>query len=124
MIDEDEDSLFVKGVELFNEREFFDCHEVLEDYWKHQSAPEKQLTQGLIQIAVAYYHVLRGNRVGALKLLERGIPRVEQFLPSRKRLLLQDFLENVRHDRDLILQSADNSRLIIPKIKVEDCGSV
>lgn len=124
MIANDEGSLFVEGVKLFNEREFFDCHEVLEDYWKQQPEPEKQLTQGLIQIAVAYYHVLRGNRVGALKLLDRGIPRVEKFLPSHKRLLLQEFLESVQRDRDLILQSEDNSKLIIPKIKVEDCDRV
>jgi len=111
--------LFWEGVELFNEREFFDCHEVLEAYWKQQCEPDKQLTQGLIQIAVAYYHVCRGNRAGALKLLDRGIPRVERFLPSHAGLILDAFLAAVREDREKIEQGADNSTLIIPKIKVE-----
>ncbi len=117
MLDTD---LFWQGVALFNEREFFDCHEVLEAYWKQQSEPDKQLTQGLIQIAVAYYHVLRENRSGALKLLDRGIPRVERFLPSHAGLSLEAFLTAVREDREKIEQGADNSALIIPKIKVED----
>ena len=70
---------FLEGVELFNRKEFFECHEILEEVWNAQEEPEKQLTQGLIQVAVGFYHALRGNKVGAIKLFTRGLPRIRPF---------------------------------------------
>lgn len=77
-----EHRLWLRGIELFNAGEFFECHEVLEDLWNEQIDPEKQLTQGILQIAVGYLHLGRDNRVGALKLFTRGLARVQPFLPS------------------------------------------
>ena len=71
---------FQRGIQLFNERDYFECHEVLEEVWRHQQDPERELTQGIIQIAVALYHASRDNFVGARKLMQRGIPRVERSL--------------------------------------------
>jgi hypothetical protein len=73
------DPRFRKGIEQFNDREFFECHEVLEALWNDQSEPEKQLTQGILQIAVGYYHYLRGNYEGTRRLFRRGLPRVKLF---------------------------------------------
>ncbi len=72
----------VKGVEEFNCREFYQCHETLEELWRVYDRPERECIQGIIQIAVGYYHHLRGNRVGALKLLHRGLSRVQMFQPT------------------------------------------
>ena len=60
------------GLELFNQRNFFDAHEVLEDVWRAASAPEKKFLQGLIQVAVGLHHFSTGNRVGARSLLARA----------------------------------------------------
>ncbi len=70
------------GVAQFNSREFFDCHETLEHLWMHDRSAERELIQGIIQIAVGYYHYLRNNRVGALKLLTRGLERIKKYEPS------------------------------------------
>ncbi len=67
------------GVEQFNNRQFFDCHETLEHLWMHDQSPERELIQGIIQIAVGYYHYLRDNRIGALKLLTRGLERIKKY---------------------------------------------
>jgi|688.fasta_scaffold529647_2 predicted metal-dependent hydrolase len=107
---------FQHGIELFNKREFFDCHEVLEEVWKHQPEPERQLTQGIIQIAVAYYHALRGNSAGAIKLLARGIPRVKPFLPFASGLELKNFLDIVEEDFVSIRTGKDATELLIPSI--------
>ncbi len=69
------------GVAQFNSREFFDCHETLEHLWMHDRSAERELIQGIIQIAVGYYHYLRNNRVGALKLLTRGLERIKKYDP-------------------------------------------
>ncbi len=72
----------VKGIHDFNQGQFFQCHETLEKLWKNQSGTERNLTQGLIQIAVAYYHLLNGNQAGANKLLKSGMKYLNK-LPTK-----------------------------------------
>jgi uncharacterized protein len=50
----------------------FHAHEVLEALWKTRPQPEADLWQGLAQVAVGLTHALRGNVVGATRLLRRG----------------------------------------------------
>ena len=57
----------------------FSAHEVLEARWKDGPQEERHLWQGLAQICVGLTHALRGNPVGARRLLERGIGRLEQY---------------------------------------------
>ena len=56
------------GIRLFNEREFFACHDVLEELWGDVQGPEKQFYQGLIQAAVALFHFENGNLGGARRM--------------------------------------------------------
>ena len=51
----------------------FAAHEVLETAWKHRPAGERDLWQGLAQVAVGLTHLQRGNRTGAIALLRRGV---------------------------------------------------
>ncbi|WP_010284345.1 DUF309 domain-containing protein [Bacillus timonensis] len=56
------------------DRDYFECHEVLEDYWKEDPVPErKQYWVGFIQIAVSLYHHRRGNSTGALRMMKSAI---------------------------------------------------
>ncbi len=57
----------------------FSAHEVLEARWKAGPDEERDLWQGLAQICVGLTHSLRGNAVGASRLVERGIGRIEQY---------------------------------------------
>jgi hypothetical protein len=57
----------------------FHAHEVLEALWKTQPGAERDLWQGLAQIAVGSTHALRGNAVGAATLLRRGAARVAGY---------------------------------------------
>ena len=54
----------------------FHAHEVLEAAWKSGPAEERDLWQGLAQIAVGLTHARRGNARGAVTLLRRGAERV------------------------------------------------
>ena len=54
----------------------FHAHEVLEAAWKSAPAGERDLWQGLAQIAVGLTHARRGNARGAVALLRRGAERV------------------------------------------------
>lgn len=85
-----------KGIDQFNRQEFFQSHETLERIWLSQTGDNKELLQGLIQLAVAYHHMLNGNKKGAIKLLNRGLARVVKYEPSSFGLALSDLCQAVR----------------------------
>ena len=57
----------------------FHAHEVLEASWKAAPDAERELWQGLAQLAVGLTHVLRGNPTGATTLLERARRRIALY---------------------------------------------
>ncbi|HEX5291325.1 MAG TPA: DUF309 domain-containing protein [Streptosporangiaceae bacterium] len=54
----------------------FHAHEVLEASWKAAPPAERDLWQGLAQLAVGLTHARRGNAAGAAALLRRGASRI------------------------------------------------
>jgi len=64
---------------LLDEGYPFHAHEVLEAVWKSSPRVERELWQGLAQLAVGLTHVLRGNRLGGGRLLRRGAARVRPY---------------------------------------------
>jgi hypothetical protein len=57
----------------------FHAHEVLEGSWKSAPPDERDLWQGLAQVAVGLTHAQRGNARGAVTLLRRGADRVRAY---------------------------------------------
>lgn len=69
------------------ERDYFECHEVLEEHWKNDPTKErKKYWVGLIQIAVGLYHQRRGNFRGALKMISNAILLLENDRQAVKKL--------------------------------------
>lgn len=62
----------IRGIELFNEKKFFEAHEELEFAWRAESGWVKELYRGILQVGVAYYHISRKNYMGAKKMFERA----------------------------------------------------
>lgn len=69
------------GIRLFNSRHFFECHEVLEEEWTPERGPRRLFLQALIHLAVAFYHEQRGNPVGAVRQLRKGLRKLAPYLP-------------------------------------------
>ena len=63
------------SLRLFNDGQFFDAHEALEDLWREapRTDPAKKHLQGLVQLAVAFHHESRGNLRGAKSVLDRAL---------------------------------------------------
>jgi predicted metal-dependent hydrolase len=61
---------YLEGIRLFNDQDFFECHEVLEELWSETIGAEKKFYQGLIQAAVALFHFGNENLGGARKVYE------------------------------------------------------
>jgi uncharacterized protein len=70
-----------EGIRLFNEGEFYACHEAIEHEWHAETRPIRKLYQGILQIGVGFLHALRGNHTGALLLLADGIDKTVEFAP-------------------------------------------
>lgn len=72
-----------RALSLFNRREFFECHEVLEDLWRPlPMGPEKIFLQGLLQVAVGYHHLQNRNFTGARNKLAEGLDKLETVTAS------------------------------------------
>lgn len=112
----------LKGIDEFNRQEFFECHETLEDLWRDQKEPERQFTQGVIQIAVGYYHLLRSNRAGARKLFTRGLARITEFKPVYLTVNIEEFASAVSATLALLSTTPDSAPIefAIPKIDTVD----
>jgi uncharacterized protein len=65
--------------QLLDDGRPFHAHEVLEASWKTAPPAERDLWQGLAQIAVGLTHARRGNAHGAAALLRRGAERVSGY---------------------------------------------
>ncbi len=70
-----------EGIRLFNAREFFECHDVLEDFWCELTCPERPFFQGLIQAAVALFHFEEGNLGGARRMSVSSRAYMSPFTP-------------------------------------------
>ncbi|HEY9664889.1 MAG TPA: DUF309 domain-containing protein [Allocoleopsis sp.] len=73
---------FWLGVEQFNQRQFYACHDTLEAIWMEAMEPQKTFYQGIIQIAVALYHLSNQNLRGATILLGEGLNRLRRYPPT------------------------------------------
>jgi len=73
---------FLRGLDLFNRGEFFECHEVLEAIWTPARGPERLFLQALIHFAVGFYHHQRDNRLGAERQLRKGLRKLAGYLPE------------------------------------------
>ncbi len=76
------DPLLEKGIHLFNRKEFFECHEVLEEAWTPQRGLRRLFLQSLIHVAVGFYHCQRGNPVGASRQLRKALRKLAAYLPA------------------------------------------
>lgn len=65
--------LVLRGLQEFNRGEYYECHETLEEAWMAETRPIRDLYRVILQVSVAYYHILRGNYNGAHKMFLRAV---------------------------------------------------
>ena len=90
------DERFIRGIELFNKEEFFECHEIIEDLWLATQDEYKELYKGVIQAAVALYHLDRGNLKGARKLYGTSSKYLRKYPQVALGLNVEKLLEDMK----------------------------
>lgn len=96
MADERYAPLYLQGIEHFNRGEYFDSHEVWEELWLDETGGDRLFYKGLIQAAVALYHLENGNATGSRKLLDSSAAYLQGYRPQHRGLDVDGFLDGVR----------------------------
>ena len=101
---------FWQGVEEFNQQNFYACHDILEAIWVDAEEIDKKFYQGILQIAVACYHLGNHNWRGAVILLGEGISRLTSYQPIYYSI---DVTELVKESYQLLqgLQQIESDRI-------------
>ena len=73
------DSRFEIGMNLFNSCQWYKSHDVFEEIWHETGGPERQLLQGILQVAVAQVHLENNNINGATILYGEALGRLKKF---------------------------------------------
>jgi predicted metal-dependent hydrolase len=100
--------LYLRGIELFNQRRFFECHEAWEELWVGELGARRQFFKGLIQAAVALHHLTRGNHHGATKLQASSQKYLEPYRPRYCGLDVDRFVASVSRCIDQTLSARDS----------------
>lgn len=107
-----------EGIELFNQRRFFEAHEVIEHEWHAERDPVRRLYQGILQIGVGFYHALNGNHKGAVLLLTDGLDKTAQFTPEALGIQTGALVASARSCLDVI------ERLGADRLHEFDAGTI
>ena len=83
-----------EGLRLFNAGEYFEAHEALEEAWKEEKGEVRILYQGILQIAVTYLHITRGNYNGAVKVYRRGQPKLKDWADVCRGIFVEELRQN------------------------------
>ena len=74
---------FEAGVAAYDRGDFFEAHELLEPAWMGTDEPaERDLLQGLIKLAAAFVHGVRGNPLGIARNLTGARERLAAAVDS------------------------------------------
>lgn len=87
------DPRYLRGIEYFNECEFFEAHDEWEAIWMEYHGPSREFYKGLIQAAVCLHHFGNGNIRGAKKLYYGARSYLEKYGDQHHGLKLQPFLD-------------------------------
>ena len=107
---------FQHGIGLFNNRRFFDAHETWEEIWLQSVEPDKAFLQGIIQIAAAFHHYLRGNFAGSCSLLNAGLRRLANCPADFRGMALDSLRRSAREWADLLAEGNDPGSDRLPQI--------
>ena len=115
-----EDALFKKGIVAYNKREFFDAHEYWEELWLDYQLNDAKFIQGLIQIAVSYFHFFNQNLNGARSMIKKSLNKFNGYTLERgiDVVKLKDDLQRVINHFENIDYISDNIDIYLITLKV------
>jgi predicted metal-dependent hydrolase len=90
------------AISRFNNGEWFECHETLEDLWMGEHGEIRRFYQGILQIAVAMHHWRNGNFAGAMSLLKSGVDHLGNVRPVCMQVDVAAFAAEANRTREAL----------------------
>tara|TARA_B100000965_G_scaffold213456_1_gene178333 strand:+ start:103 stop:474 length:372 start_codon:yes stop_codon:yes gene_type:complete len=108
------DSRFEIGMKLFNSCEWYKSHDVFEEIWHETGGPERQVIQGILQVAVAEIHLENGNINGATILYGEALGRLKRSKLEVLRLDIENLCKCVSKRLEFLQTGKDMSNCSLP----------
>ena len=77
--EEKKEQLFFDGLQAYEEKDFFEAHELWEELWSEYYLDDKTFIQGLIQLAISFVHLGNGNLNGAKSLMKKSADKFSSY---------------------------------------------
>lgn len=88
----------------FNQGDWFECHETLEDLWIGTEGEIRDFYQGSLQLSVALHHWSNGNFGGAVSLLKGGSDYLRKVRPVCQRIDVAALISGAERMREELLR--------------------
>ena len=115
--------LFTDGINLFNDKKFYEAHESWEELWTEFNLDDALLIQGLIQLSVAYFHITNINLKGSKNLFNKSLPKLEKFkLKNKRNINVQEIIDiaEIALQKVISIKNVnDFDWSMVPKIKID-----
>ena len=108
------DSRFKIGMKLFNSCQWYKSHDVFEEIWHETSGPERQVLQGILQVAVAQVHLENGNINGATILYGEALGRLRNNKLDMLKLDIENLCKCVTKRLSSLQAGKDLSNCSLP----------
>ena len=108
------DSRFEIGMKLFNSCQWYKSHDVFEEIWHETSGPERQVLQGILQVAVAQVHLENNNINGATILYGEALGRLKKFQLTNLELDISRLCKCITKRLEFLQIGQDLSQCCLP----------
>lgn len=68
-----------KGVELFNDADYFSAHDFFEDLWIDAGSKDRLFLQAMVQVSVGSFHLVSGNFRGARSQFTKSYRKLRKY---------------------------------------------
>ena len=76
------DSAVLEAARLFNERAYYESHDVLEEEWADSRGVRREVLKALVKLAAGMYHLQTSGYRGAGSLLSSGLEALDALPPA------------------------------------------
>ena len=88
------DARLREGIRLFNDGQFFECHEILEGFYQEAADENKPFLEGLIQLAAAFrMYSDFGEVKGPVRMIHQALIRFENYQPEFLQIRVKDLCQ-------------------------------
>ena len=91
-----------KGIQEFNDGDYFECHETLEDVWMIEVGPDRPFYQGLLQLSVGCFHLLNRNYAGAESQWSKAHAKLKDFGDQHLGVELKSLIEQILRCQEML----------------------